>query len=127
MLTTNPKHINPERLFIKGVCRLAVQVPKGSSNGRSKLPLHIKMGWDWQNEKQDLMYNIRFEGHLYCASKAIFAIAVGYLHKEHGHRNDRVSHITDAVQVSTYKSSDNKLVFKLEASTDWHASCLNMT
>ena len=105
---------------------MILPVKKGSNNGSSKLPLHIKMGWDWVGDKH-IMYNLKFEGHLYCAHKAIFAIAVGYLYGKHGHQHDSVQHLSDAVKVSTYKTSDGKLAFKLEPTADWHASCMNLT
>ena len=101
-------------------------VKKGSVDGSSKLPLHIKMGWKWTSAKY-IMYNMKFEGHLFSARKAISAIAVGYLYGQHGHSYDGISHITDALKLSTYKSSDGYLVFKLEPTADWHASCMNMT
>eukprot|EP01084_Bolivina_argentea_P301444 520062_1 len=110
-------------LFIAGKCRLVLPVKKGSDGSNTTLPLHIKMGWDWAKDA-DIMYHLTFEGHLYCASKPIFAIAVGYLNGSHC--MDSVTHITDCVKISTYKSSDGKLTFKLEATSGWHASCLNI-
>ena len=115
------------KLFIEGKCRMVLPVTKGSNNGSCKLPLHIKMGWDWTTQDMYVMYNIKFEGHLFGAMKPIFVMAVGYLYGPHGHSYDGITHITDAVKLSTYKSSDGKLVFKLEGTSDWHASCLNMT
>eukprot|EP01083_Nonionella_stella_P252417 869705_1 len=100
--STNPSEPNPDcPLFINGKCRIGL--PAKYIKGSSALPLHIKMGWDW-NSDLDLMYHLTFEGHLYCASKAILAIAVGYLYLQNGLTNDGVSHITEAVKVTTYKS-----------------------
>ena len=102
-----------------------ISLPCDEENHTSK-QLHLKKDWDWTGEK-NIMYHISFEGHLFGASKPILAIAVGYLNGKQGHCYDDISHMTDAIRITIYKSSDGKLTFKLTPATDWHATDLSVT
>ncbi len=114
--------MEPELFVVEGKGTLSL--PCRDENHTSQ-PIHLKTDWDWTGDKH-IMYHIKFGGHLFGASKPILAIAVGYLNGKQGHCYDDVTHLTNAVRITTYKSSDGKLTFKIAPSTDWHASSLSL-
>lgn len=96
----------------------------GSAGGHSTDPLHLKTNWTC-GVTADVMYNLHFEGYHFVGSSQIDVSAVGYLYGSNGHTYNSATKISGGVTVSTYCSSvDNKLVFKLTAPSDWHASDL---
>jgi hypothetical protein len=95
----------------------------GSSGGYSTAPLHLKT--DWVCGVTHLMYNIEFKGLHFIGRSEINAVAVGYLYGSNGHTYDGTRTISGGVTVSAYCSAvDSKLVFRLVAPSDWHASDL---
>lgn len=96
----------------------------GSTGGHSTDPLHLKTNWTC-GVTADVMYNLHFEGYHFIGASQIDASAVGYLYGSFGHTYNSTTKISGGVTASTYCSSvDNKLVFKLTAPSDWHASDL---
>jgi len=93
-----------------------------SSGGYSRLPFHLKTAWICGTTH--LMYNLEFRGYLFRAAKDFHMTAVGYLYGTRGHTSNSVRQYTNTVTLSTYCAKDKKLVFKLVAGTDWHASDL---
>lgn len=102
-----------------------LSLPCNNSSNTSQ-PLHLQTNWKWTGDRH-IMYHITFEGHLFGAAKPISAIAVGYLNAERGHCFDDISHMTNAVRITTYESTNGHLTFKMVPCTDWHASSLSLT
>ena len=114
----------------KTVFITTLPVYKGSDkehHRHSNKPLHLKTNWNVQ--KDHLMYQLEFRGHLYCNHEIIFAVAVGYIYNsEKALRRTNVKHICDGALISTYTSKDHHVVFKLVSkdNTNWHASDLTI-
>lgn len=74
------------------------------STGYSTEKLQFHTNLKWITEDKYIMFNIHFHGYLFKGNKAIFSILTGYLYGPYGLYQSNCQNITDAINISVYKS-----------------------